>query len=219
MATRQSLPGRRHVRGFTLLEIMVAMLLLAVIVTSSVSLLFINIRGWDALVSDSERVLDETLINDRMLASLRHLSPLVWQAGGSKRLAFSGEPNRVHFISRAPLQFRSGGLFEYMLSQEIDSESRLGLVLYYAPYRPNTTEFLLPGEGERRLLFPDTGGVIFSYFGLKDPNGKRDWWEHWEESLNSYPEMVKIEFLGTEGEKGASTQFIRLLVDGSGQLR
>jgi general secretion pathway protein J len=219
VATRQSLLGRRQVRGFTLLEIMVAMLLLAVIVTASVSLLFINIRGWDALVSDSERVLDETLIDNRITASLRHLSPLLWRTEGSRRLAFSGEVNQLHFISRAPLQYRRGGLFEYLLSQEIDNENRLGLVLYYAPYHPDRSEFVLPGAGERRLLFADTGGVTFSYFGLKDPTGKRDWWESWEDNLNGYPEMVKIEFHGTAGEEDASTRFVRLLVDGSGPLR
>ena len=151
-----SVPSRQA--GFTLLEIMVAMLLLGVIVTASVSLLFINIRGWDALVTDSERTLDEALINNRLREALRYLQPLIWQDGGERRLAFAGESERIHFVSRAPLQHRTGGFFEYLLIQESDSENRRRLVLYYAPYHPDQTEFRLPQEGERRQLFANTGG-------------------------------------------------------------
>lgn len=213
MSGRRTVPGIREAAGFTLLEIMVAMLLLAVIVTSSVSLLFINIRGWDALVGDSEQALDQTLINNRIAITLRHLSPLVWQSEGKKRLAFSGEPNRVHFISRAPQQYRAGGWFEYLLTQEIDSENRLGLVLYYAPYLPGSTEFLLPDAGQRRELFADTGSVTFSYLGTKERGGKHEWWDRWEAEMSGYPEMIQMQFAGHQDLDDASTRFIRLLTD------
>ena len=205
--------------GFTLLEIMVAMVLLAVIVTSSISLLFINIKSWDGLVSDSERTLDRTLINQRLLGALRHTRPLVWRTGGDRRLAFSGEPDRLHFISQAPLQFRNGGLFEYLLQQELDGENRSGLVLYYAPYYPDRSEFILPDAGERRLLFADTGGITFSYLGKKRRNDNREWWQRWEGALEDYPEMVRIEFAGTDDGEGASSRHIRLLIAGSGMDR
>jgi hypothetical protein len=216
MARQRTISGASHpagclAGGLNLLEIMVAMLLLAVIVTSSVSLLFINIRGWNALVSDSEKVLDETLINERIVAALRHLSPLVWQSGGKRRLAFNGEPNRVHFISRAPRQFRAGGLFEYLLTQELDSENRTGLVLYYAPYRPDRSEFRLPDAGERRLLFADIGGVTFSYHGKKNRNGKSEWWERWEDQVADYPQLVQMQFAGTGEQSSGASWFIRLL--------
>lgn len=217
-ARRVGAPLGGPMTGFTLLEIMVAMLLLAVIVTSSVSLLFINIRGWDGLVSDSEKALDETLINERLTTALHYLSPRVWQSGGEKRLAFSGEHDRVHFISRAPLQFRAGGLFEYLLVQEFDRDNRPGLVLYYAPYRPDRDEFTLPEGAERRLLFADTGGVRFSYLGSKGRNGKSRWWERWEEGAENYPKAVRIAFDGV-AERNRSTRYVRLLTAGAGASR
>lgn len=220
MATRgRNRPLGRSVAGFTLLEIMVAMLLLAVIVTSSISLLFINIRGWDGLVSDSEKALDESLINERLTSTLRYLAPQVWRAGRDRRLAFLGAPDKVHFISRAPLQFGAGGLFEYLLTQEFDSENRPGLVLYYAPYHPDRSEFILPDGGERRLLFADTGRVTFSYWGSKNRKGKSEWWRQWEERTDGYPEAVRIAFVGSGGAGDGSTQTIRLLVNASGTDR
>ncbi|MEJ2692150.1 MAG: prepilin-type N-terminal cleavage/methylation domain-containing protein [Candidatus Thiodiazotropha sp.] len=210
------LPLGRSAAGFTLLEVMVAMLLLGVIVTSSVSLLFINIRGWDGLVNDSEEVLQESLINQRLASVLRYLSPRIWRVGGDRRLAFLGMPDRVHFISRAPLQFSAGGVFEYLLVQELDSENRPGLVLYFAPYRPDRSEFTLPDEGERRLLFADTGRITFSYRGSKNRQGKSAWWRQWESETEGYPQAVRIEFAGSGEANAGSMQTIRLMTTASG---
>ena len=179
--------------GFTLLEIMVAMLLLTVIVTSSVSLLFTNIRSWDGLVNDSEAALTESLIHDRLTHLLSHVSPMVWKSGGERNLAFAGERDRVHFISRAPQQFRSGELFEYLLAQEYDADNQANLVLYYAPYYPGQLEFRLPEKGTRRTLITDTGGITLSYLGQQEAGRQADWWERWESGATDLPLMVRLD--------------------------
>ncbi len=202
-----------HSAGFTLLEIMVAMLLLTVIITSSVSLLFMNIRSWDALVSDSETALDETLIQDRLASILRHLSPIVWQTGGERRLAFRGESDRVQFISEAPLQYRNGALFEYLLVQEFDSDNRENLILYYSPYHPGQTEFRLPQEGFRRPLIIDTGGVGFTYLGVREQGRQADWWEQWESGASDYPIMVRIDIAGMGSGENSRGLTVPLLLD------
>lgn len=206
-------PARSRSQGFTLLEIMVAMLLLSVIVTFSVSLLFTNIRSWDSLVSDSEASLDETLINDRLVQMISHLIPLVWQAGGDRRLAFSGEPDRLQFVSQAPQQYRSGGLFEYLLVQEFDSDNRANLVLYYAPYYPGQTGFRLPQEGVRRPLYTDTGGIRFSYLGVQEPGRPADWVEQWESDSADYPLALSLLFTGNQEGEGAASFTIPRLID------
>ncbi len=198
--------------GFTLLEIMVAMVLLTVIVTSSVSLLFMNIRSWDGLVNDSEMALGETLIHDRLTQILRQLSPLVWKSGGERSLAFAGEQDRVHFISQAPQQYRAGGLFEYLLAQEYDSDNQANLILYYAPYYPGQTEFRLPEDGKRRTLLVDTGGVRFAYLGPQ--RGRElDWQARWEASATDYPSMVRIELAAGGDDDEASSLIVQRRVD------
>lgn len=203
--------------GFTLLEIMVAMLLLTVIVTSSVSLLFLNIKGWDALTTDGEAALDQMLINERINSILSGLSPLVWQTGNGKRLAFEGEPKRLHFVSKAPQQFRSGGLFEYLLQEELDRDNRAALVLYYAPYLPDSGEFRLPEEGKRRTLIADTGGLYFSYYGSKNRSGHTEWWDLWESDANQFPEVIGLKRVGNRGLGAEEKQFIRLMTSSAWQ--
>ena len=216
MRRRSKRSGRNDAAGFTLLEIMVSMLLLAVIVTASVSLLFINIRGWDALVADSERSIDEFLITNRLRDALRQLYPLVWDNGGERRLAFDGESDRVHFVSRAPLQYRKGGFFEYLLVRESDTENGSTLVLYYAPYYPDQTAFRLPEAGERRRLTDSDGGVAFSYWGSKRAGEELAWSERWERSLDNYPRMIAIRFEGAGEQAESQTEFVKLLIDDVG---
>jgi general secretion pathway protein J len=197
--------------GFTLLEIMVAMLLLSVIITSSVTLLFLNIRGWDALTTDSEKALDESLINERIRGAVRTLSPIVRQTAEGRRLAFIGEPKQLHFVSPAPQQYLPGGLFEYLLREELDSENNNALVLYYTPYRPDVADFVLPDEGEKRTLITDTGGVTFSYFGLAKRAGRPAWRESWESDMETYPQIIKLTLARDQDGFGETGQFIPLL--------
>ncbi|MCU7797329.1 MAG: prepilin-type N-terminal cleavage/methylation domain-containing protein [Candidatus Thiodiazotropha sp. (ex Myrtea spinifera)] len=206
---KQPIPSH-SMRGFTLLEIMVAMLLLTVIVTSSVSLLFLNIRGWDALTADSEAALDEMLISERINSTLQTLSPLVWQTQKGKRLAFEGESKRLHFVSSAPQQFRAGGLFEYLLQEELDSDNRPALILYYTPYQPDLLEFRLPQEGQRRTLISDTGGLYFSFYGRKSRLEQAEWWDNWESDANNYPEVVRIKLTRGREAVAEEVHFVRL---------
>jgi prepilin-type N-terminal cleavage/methylation domain-containing protein len=178
--------------GFTLLEIMVSMLLLTIIVTSSVSLLFLNIKGWDALTADSEIELEQMLINDRIYSIIGNLTPLVWQTSEGKSLAFGGEGKRLHFVSKAPQQYRGGGLFEYLLREEIDNEGRAMLVLYYVPYLPDAKAFRLPEDGSRRVLLSDLEGIGFSYYGLEREGGQSQWLNQWENDLNRLPEFIAL---------------------------
>lgn len=212
-------PGVRRAAGFTLLEIMVAMLLLSIIVTSSVTLLFLNIRGWDALTGDSEQSLDTSLINDRLRGAIGRLSHIVRQTPEGRRLAFEGDPKHLHFVSAAPQQFASGGLFEYLLQEELDSGNRYALVLYYAPYRPDGMAFVLPNAGEKRILVADTGGVTFAYYGIDKRGGQPAWRERWDRDLEGYPRIVKLIQADTAGGFGEGGQFIRLLTTDAARLR
>jgi prepilin-type N-terminal cleavage/methylation domain-containing protein len=197
--------------GFTLLEIMVSMLLLTIIVTSSVSLLFLNIKGWDALTTDSEIELDRMLINDRIYSIIGNLSPLVWQTSEGKRLVFGGEGKRLHFVSKAPQQYRGGGLFEYLLQEEIDNEGRAVLVLYYAPYLPDAKAFRLPEDGSRRVLFGDLEGIGFSYYGADRDGGQSQWLSQWENDLNRLPEFIALNMKPDDKMQAAEKRVIPLM--------
>ncbi|MES9854399.1 MAG: prepilin-type N-terminal cleavage/methylation domain-containing protein [Candidatus Thiodiazotropha sp. L084R] len=178
--------------GFTLLEIMIALLLLAVITTTSVSMLFLNIKGWERVSESSEVKIAEYLASARIEHLIRNLLPFTWQQKRARQLAFSGDAQHIQFIAPAPQQYQSGGLFEYRLAQERDSELGLSLVLYYAPYYPNIEQFSLPEEGRRRVLISGLQYMEFSFYGKPQNRPQPEWTDQWEQTYRYFPELIKI---------------------------
>ncbi|MCU7890936.1 MAG: prepilin-type N-terminal cleavage/methylation domain-containing protein [Candidatus Thiodiazotropha sp. (ex Ustalcina ferruginea)] len=179
--------------GFTLLEVMVAMVLLAVIMTTSVSMLFLNIKGWEGLTESSDRILENHLILARVTTLVQHLTPLVWRNQRQQRgLAFSGNAQQLHFISPAPQQHAAGGLFEYLLTQESDPEQGMSLVLYYAPLHADSETLSLPESGSRRVMITGLDEVQFSFYGRKRDRTKPEWTDSWESESQLYPKLIRM---------------------------
>ncbi|MET0009901.1 MAG: prepilin-type N-terminal cleavage/methylation domain-containing protein [Candidatus Thiodiazotropha sp. 6PLUC9] len=203
--------SRAHILsgGFTLLEIMIALLLLAVITTTSVSMLFLNIKGWERVSERSEVEIAEHLTSARIEHLIRNLLPFTWQQKRVRQLAFSGDAGHVQFIAPAPQQYQSGGLFEYRLVQERDSELGLSLVLYYAPYYPNIQQFSLPEEGRRRILISGLQNIEFSFYGKPQNRPQPEWTEQWQQSYRYFPELIKISHT-EEGVDYPQEHFVRI---------
>ncbi|MCU7919545.1 MAG: prepilin-type N-terminal cleavage/methylation domain-containing protein [Candidatus Thiodiazotropha sp. (ex Epidulcina cf. delphinae)] len=208
-AVVKGLPHNRA-GGFTLLEVMVAMLLLAVIVTASASMLFLNIKGWEGLTESSDRVLEEHLILARVTTLVQQLTPLVWRDRQRRVLAFAGRANQLHFIAPAPQQHTAGGLFEYLLTEERDAEHGMSLVLYYAPAHPDDETLSLPRRGHRRVMMSGLDGAGFSFYGRKRERAEREWTDSWEAESDRYPDLIRLtRFYGGDRTQ-ARDHFIRI---------
>ncbi|WP_316369356.1 prepilin-type N-terminal cleavage/methylation domain-containing protein [Candidatus Thiodiazotropha sp. CDECU1] len=188
--------------GFTLLEVMVAMLLLAVIMTTSVSMLFINLKGWERLTEHSDAILEEHLITKRVRSMIQHLVPLVWRDQKQRVLALSGETQLLQFLSKAPQQHNAGGLFEYLLVQERAPEQGYSLVLYFSPLNPTATGLSLPENGARRVLLTGLEEIQFAYYGSKQERSNIGWHNSWEAVSVRYPELIRLtlRYPGDEGK-------------------
>jgi prepilin-type N-terminal cleavage/methylation domain-containing protein len=203
-------------KGFTLLEVMIALLLLVVIMTTSVSMLFLNIKGWESVSEASEDKITTHLVSARIEYMLRNLIPLTWQDRQSRYLAFSGDEHHVQFIAPAPQQYQSGGLFEYRLAQQHDSQQGLNLVLDYAPYYPQNRQFSLSdrGRGRRRILFTGLERIEFSFFGQLQPGSESEWVSRWSQNNRDYPELIRISHVAL-GRSGSKVHVVRVRRDRS----
>jgi prepilin-type N-terminal cleavage/methylation domain-containing protein len=202
-----------HCNGFTLLEVMVALVLLAVIMTTSVTLLFVNLKGWEGLTEHSDEIQQAHLIEKRVASLIEHLAPLVWRDQKQRQLALDGESQRFQFVSKAPQQYRAGGLFEYLLVQEVTDDLGLSLVLYFAPFDPNATHLTLPDNASRRVLLSDLQGVEFSYFGSKHNRETRVWRNDWGAASIRYPELIRLSLRYSTEKKRVRERYIRIHQD------
>jgi prepilin-type N-terminal cleavage/methylation domain-containing protein len=213
MSRRLAPAPRRRPAGFTLLEILVAMALLAVVLSFSVSTLFVNLRGWNTLAGQNAAMFDAQRSTDWLLGMLRQAEPMVWRVEQRTRLAFSGQPERLHFISRAPLQVRDGAYFEYLLTVEPGADGRVDLVLQFAPYLPGADAFQLPGPGGRRVLLAGLGQVRFDYFGVPRDAREAQWTEQWADDERGYPSLVRIRLAGPGDAPPVAERFVPLLFE------
>ena len=104
--------------GFTLLEVLVAVVIMAVIMTTAFGALRLGGRSWEAGVtraSDNERF---RAVADLLRRQVSQVIPMTWPDGSKKRIAFEGASDQLRFVSPAPQQHRQAGLFEYGLSTQ-----------------------------------------------------------------------------------------------------
>jgi hypothetical protein len=124
-------------------------------------------------------------------------------------LAFSGDSGHLQFIAPAPQQYQSGGLFEYRLTQERDTEHGVSLILYYTPYYPNIQQFSLPEKARRRTLISGLQRIEFSFFGKPQNRPEPEWTEQWLDTYQHFPEMIKISHT-VEGQDRPQARYIRI---------
>ncbi len=197
---RKSIHGTLQ-SGFTLLEILIALLILGIIVTSAVTMLFLNLKGWDRLVEHSDRQVARQRIMTRVENTIAQIQPISWQGPKGRQLAFTGEPHLLQFIAPAPQPYTPGGLFEFRLSVEQDSVEGNRMVLMYRPYQPQEHAFVLPQQGTQRVLLSDLGDMKFQYYGLPQGSVNPVWSELWQESARDYPQLIGIQGTGANGSK------------------
>lgn len=199
-AGRQRHPLRSRyagMHGFTLLEIMVAIVVLSIIMTTAYGALRMGARSWEAGV---ERTLESDDLRSTASFLQRQISQalvMTWPDELERHITFSGERTRLQFIAPAPLQSGDAGLYEYTLSVE-DGATGSQLVLAYIPYDPGGEAFRKPGPDQRLVLAQRLDGVEFDYFGNNarlgavSSNAVPAWHSQWDQAAQQAPALVRI---------------------------
>ncbi len=180
--------------GFTLVELQVALLLVAMISVLLVGTLQLSASTWNK-VTERQDVAEQHYLLTSFLR--RHLSNArftrVRTEDGAVITGFLGDQRQVHFIAPFPLYRNSGDLYWWSLKLLTDEKNTL--VLDYMPYNAQqTVELLKDGSLEikaavenseplappARLLLSENIEVLeFDYF-YRDIDDREDWVDEWE---------------------------------------
>jgi general secretion pathway protein J len=194
--------------GFTLLEVLVAVVIMAVIMTTAFGALRLGGRSWEAGVtraSDNERF---RAVADLLRRQVSQVIPMSWPEDTEKRIAFEGAAEQLRFVAPAPQQHRQAGLFEYGLSaqrQGLDTN----LVLSFIPFNPDAKAFQTPASDQQLLLVAGLQRVSFDYFGSpanagvgartsEQPPG---WQQRWDAGAQNYPDLIRVRMEVNEGQQ------------------
>jgi general secretion pathway protein J len=190
--------------GFSLVEVIVALAMLAMIVAMVPGTLRLGARAWETtarLDEESQVLAARTFLTQRLAESV----PLyVEHADGRLGLAFRGEADALEFVAPSAGGPAGGGLYRYRLEAvEVAGAAReRGLLLRQVPFRPGEIAAdLRKAGGDERLLVGHARNVAFRYFGAVPGEPRPRWHTTWLWS-DRHPLLVDITMQGAPGVAG-----------------
>jgi prepilin-type N-terminal cleavage/methylation domain-containing protein len=197
-----------HEKGFTLLEVMVSVTLIAVMAVGIWELLRISLHSWtrgtgfiDA--SQAQRsILDS--IKKQMASAYPLYSPEDVQQAGSRFPMFVGDESSLQFISLNSLQFiESPGLtFVYYEITE-DSDGGYSLIERETPYTGQLPDEATIDESRALPVFQNLTECSFEYFTKGDANNNTtaEWVTEWDASTELLlPAAVAVNMVSSDSQ-------------------
>lgn len=187
-------------RGFTLVELVVSMVLIAAMLALLYSGLSFAVRSWDAGAAAGRGAADRRIGENFLRRELAEIFPMRWKDPMTLKFAFEGEADALRFVSTRPAGISQGGLALVGLSvEEGEERGRRNLVMRRALPDPEASDFRPLEGGEATLLLLDVDRVQFSYFGSDTDFSDPRWVDRWDETKR-LPYLVRMRVTTARGD-------------------
>jgi general secretion pathway protein J len=185
--------------GFTLIELVVAMVLLGIMMMLLYSGLTFALRGWDAGDANGRNVVDRRIGENFLRRELNELFPMRWKDPMILKFAFEGEAQRMKFVSSRPAGVTLGGLSLVGLEVEQDANHKTRhLTMRRAMPDDAAKDFAPLDRAERTVLIADVDSVAFAYFGSENDFTESKWMDAWT-YVGRMPQMVRLRVKTADG--------------------
>ena len=198
---RRGMQGRPDA-GFTLIEVLVSLVLLALLLTLLAGGLRYARSTWDATARLDE-VAAADMVETFLRARLAEAMPLYEQRkAGMVRALFSGAGDSMSFVAPAPNGPAGTGLYRYTLEAAAGAGAgQRTLVVRLAPHLPLLSDSALERPPERYDLLRNVRTVSFRYFGRGDLRSDPAWHTAWPRT-DALPSLVEIVIARDDREGG-----------------
>lgn len=204
------------IKGFTLIEVLIAMTLLSVMVTLLFSSLRTAAQSWNAGENKVAEVNTKAVVYQffkRHLTTIRPLPVLnndPYTAQQSRQM-FQGFSRSIRFIAALPAASARKGLQVFTIAQDPTDASRLLVTL--VPYRESKTNMEFSAD-RPEVLLEDIEALRFSYFGSAENAGVGRWFEEW--TYNRLPSLIKVSIQLADGSYWPDMVFPLKITETSG---
>jgi general secretion pathway protein J len=185
--------------GFTLIELVVAMVILGSMMVLLYSGLAFALRSWDAGDVNGRRTADRRIGENFLRREVTEIFPMRWKDPGAVKFAFEGAEQRMRFVSSRPAGVSLGGLSLVNLEVEPGEVARShNLVMRRVMADPDSNDFGPLDHAERSILIADVASVAFSYFGSENDFSDPRWVDAWS-FQGRMPQMVRMRMKASDG--------------------
>lgn len=181
--------SRLAARGFTLLEILLALALLALVMLGAWGAMASATRithAANAVMARSEDVRTVQQFLRRYVAAAQ-LQPYLAQGDVRARM-FEGDSTSMRYVGPLPMQSGHAGLYVQTIRLTKDASGGASLELVYQPYADDA---LQTGEAVTHLLLADLRGGRFQYLAAAAFGNPAAWRDDWQ-AANGLPLAVRI---------------------------
>jgi len=177
-------------RGFTLMELLVAMTLLGILMAALFGGLRLGARVWEA----SDQTLDQgnhgEIVRSFLRTRLEQVLPVTGTTTDSQtETLFRGQQKSLRFVSSMPISFGSQPfLLELTLKRRDKQDPENDLVLRWrALDDASAVDEFATGE---RVLIEDVADIAFGYFGAAEQRTQA-WFQDWQHE--TLPALIRLE--------------------------
>lgn len=196
--------------GLTLIELLVALVLLAFVSMMLTGGLRFSARAWE--YSDSQLEKSERLLSvQRLLRSIistarprdrRSARRRRSATGVTEQDAFIGDPQIVKFIAQLPRHHGQGGLYRIAFEEIPGNQNTSNFLIRWRPMEAGFAD-IKDGETEewtKTILLENVEKIKFEYFGKLNKAENESWAETWSDS-RQLPVLVRLSVEFPKGDR------------------
>lgn len=195
--------ARTRQRGFTLVELLIAVGLLALMSAVLFGSLGFAGRSWDAGEAKAENSAGMRLAGDYLRTQLASQHPQRMRKIVEFPLLFGGDRDEVRFAAGLPGRVGLGGMWYFRLAvAPVPGKSEKALVVDRMIPDPAALEMPSFNDAERSVIADDIKSLKLSYFG-RDKGANLDvaptWRDRWDDT-QLLPLLIRVEVVPRVGE-------------------